>query len=498
MKKYFLNPDYKIRSDKDRYLLYNQLFRHYKSDEVKTFIHPFHAWILSLFSGGNSLENVISQIAHALNISTSSAQEYLNPWIENTKHIILNVCDVKVRLPRNLIIPENKILESSDIEKYEIYQPSRIYKVDLTTKRHETPYLLTLMLTNKCITKCCYCYADTHTCVSNYIPVKRIIEIIKEAKGLGIYNISLIGGEVFLHPHWDIILKEIVDNGFSPDIISTKIPITKSIISKIKDSGYKGRIQLSIDSFDPKIASETLLVHGNYTERLINGIELLDESDIPYKIETVLTKQSAVRKNIDQMFSFLSSKKNVVSWEIRSAMFSHYKTEQNFHDIKASKTDLMDIFKYLTYEVAPLSTFPVVLPRPEHNKEYFTADNGSSSFKGARCSALNQHLFILPDGKCTICEQLYWNPNFVVGDLNYQSIMEVWNSPRVHELLNIKQETIQRESACHDCNLFQDCFKINRNRCWSDVIKAYGTQNWDYPDPRCNLAPSMKHDITYK
>lgn len=37
-------------------------------------------------------------------------------------------------------------------------------------------------------------------------------------------------------------------------------------------------------------------------------------------------------------------------------------------------------------------------------------------FNGAVCSALNSHLFILPDGKVTICEQLYWNPRFIIGD----------------------------------------------------------------------------------
>lgn len=76
--------------------------------------------------------------------------------------------------------------------------------------------------------------------------------------------------------------------------------------------------------------------------------------------------------------------------------------------------------------------------------------------------------------------------------------MEVWDSKRVHELLEIQQESIQMSSPCHDCNLFKDCYKVHRNRCWSDVIKAYGADKWDYPDPRCNYAPEMTHNISYK
>ena len=36
------------------------------------------------------------------------------------------------------------------------------------------------------------------------------------------------------------------------------------------------------------------------------------------------------------------------------------------------------------------------------------------------------------------------------------------------------------------------------NRCWAEVIKAYGDEHWDYPDPRCKLAPKMKTNLIYQ
>jgi hypothetical protein len=47
---------------------------------------------------------------------------------------------------------------------------------------------------------------------------------------------------------------------------------------------------------------------------------------------------------------------------------------------------------------------------------------GSQNFKGAECSANSSHIFILPDGKVTIGEQLYWKPHFIIGDLSRQTI----------------------------------------------------------------------------
>ena len=38
----------------------------------------------------------------------------------------------------------------------------------------------------------------------------------------------------------------------------------------------------------------------------------------------------------------------------------------------------------------------------------------------------------------------------------------------------------------------------NMNRCWAEVVKAYGDEHWDYPDPRCKLAPEMKTNLIYQ
>lgn len=53
----------------------------------------------------------------------------------------------------------------------------------------------------------------------------------------------------------------------------------------------------------------------------------------------------------------------------------------------------------------------------------------------------------------------------------------------------------QRESM-QGMPSFEDCFSY-QNRCWSDIIKAYGKDCWDFPDPRCCFAPAMKNKLSY-
>lgn len=51
-------------------------------------------------------------------------------------------------------------------------------------------------------------------------------------------------------------------------------------------------------------------------------------------------------------------------------------------------------------------------------------------------------------------------------------------------------------SPCSTCEIFDSCFS-NLNRCWAEILKAYGDENWDYPDPRCAKAPKMKNNLQF-
>lgn len=59
-----------------------------------------------------------------------------------------------------------------------------------------------------------------------------------------------------------------------------------------------------------------------------------------------------------------------------------------------------------------------------------------------------------------------------------------------------KQDTIDKKSPCSRCKDYDACFK-NGNRCFSNILKAYGKAHSDYPDPRCFYAPKFKNNLTH-
>lgn len=108
---------------------------------------------------------------------------------------------------------------------------------------------------------------------------------------------------------------------------------------------------------------------------------------------------------------------------------------------------------------------------------------------------LNQLVFEVTDAcnlQCKYCgyRELYWNPQFIIGDIYSQKITEIWNSERALQLAFPEQKAFREVSPCKKCSLFEEYYSFP-NKYIVDVLKGYGYENIDYPDPRCAKAPNL-------
>ena len=117
--KYYLNPDYIIRKDGNRYLLHSRFMKKYDSDTAKSLIHPYHARLLSLFSAGSSVEQAANVIASDMGVTQEDAKEILAPWLRKEKFRI-KVNDSIVRIPKNILVPSDCILDKNEIVEFNI------------------------------------------------------------------------------------------------------------------------------------------------------------------------------------------------------------------------------------------------------------------------------------------------------------------------------------------------------------------------------------------
>ena len=493
---YVLNPDYHFKSDGDRIAMYSKKqVAPVSSPDWVSFVHPIQAQILNAFSRKKTIDDQCNLLAHTYGLSKEQILELLSSYIENDKIVFTIFCGTKIYFPKNVLIALDKVESAFKENANNVVQVDKL-TINLKQDRmHIAPQSILLMLTNKCVTNCKYCYADKNT---KYVPMStdEILHLINDAKRLKMSYIDVIGGEVFCRKDWDIIIKKIVDNGLMPNFISTKMPIDEKTIKKLKSTGYNNVVQISLDSLDEQVLHTLIDCKVGYVSKMKQTIVNLEKYGFKVQFDTILTKLKANRKSLYQLFLFISDVTNVEYWEIRIPEVSIY-TPETYKKIKASKGQLLDCIEYINEVLRPKAQFNLFCSDNCLEEHLGEGKDCDKHFYGGNCVMLKQLAFVLPDGKVSACEQLYWHPQFIIGDLKKQSIEEIWNSPKAWELYNLSQGVFRKESVCSHCKIFDFCNLENHRRCFVKVIKAYGKDKWDYPDPRCQYAPKVTSDLLY-
>ena len=484
-----LNPDYYFRPDEKRVFIINKDYAHQSSQGWDSIVHPIHAIVFSAFQHNEPWETVIVRLSEFLGRSKESVEAMIQPFVDNPENVYVEQNGHQFRIPQNILIQSEQPITYERVFKTEdfLFEES-----DYETERYlHAPLNMTFMPTNRCLTNCLYCYADKSHKVETMISFNRLVEIMDEAKDLGVLGFNIVGGETFCYPQWKQLLAEIKKRNFQMMRLSTKMPLIEEDIDYLKVIGID-EIQVSLDSLDVDTEKQMVGVDENYVNRIIQSLRWLKEKGFNVQIATVLTRFNDHVDSLETMFHLFEDL-HVDSWNLTPGFESLYKAAHSFISSRAALNKVRDFVNQIKGETRIRITFSDTF----FDREYGEVEDGSRNFKGARCSGLYNHFFILPEGKVTVCEQLYWKSEFIIGDLNTQSIVEVWHSERVKKLLNLKQKDLKPISPCSSCEIFDSCFG-HLNRCWSEILKAYGDENWDYPDPRCIKAPKMKNNLKFE
>lgn len=448
-------------------------------------IHPLFAMVFALLSEPVSVEEGIGRISYFWDISEEEARHFLSKFLQAEEPFGIEYEGVRSLFPKNILVPASEASEET-----REYTPEQFAytEVDLEQERlYTAPLGIVFMINNTCATDCVYCYADKQV-RSSLLPFSKVKETIEEARKLDVNSFALVGGEFFLYKDWEKLLDVLIRNRYKPDLLSTKVPLTEELISRYKK--YDIPLQFSLDSLEEATLSKMLHVKPGYGEKIKKAIAWADRYAIRFQISTVLTRYNSQIAGLEEMRSFLAPFKHLVRWEIRVGFKSLY-SKSNFDEIKIDAEEAESIGKWIK-EVE--NDFPIPILWSENKDKYFKTSGGSRHFPGSRCSANYSHMILLPDGKVTICEQLYWNERFLIGDIKDNSIPEIWNSPKALRLAFPQKSDFRAVSACSDCAIFDACMAFP-NRCIADILKGYGEENADYPDPRCDQAPAFIHPL---
>lgn len=485
---YILNPCYFLHNDIYRCQIgsysiprYNDIV--YTSDRLLN-IHPYVAQLLSVFDGKKTLDDCVTLLSKHFKLSNEAVFNIVSLYIENKEWIGSENTGTVFRALENMLILK-KSYDRQEYYKIEDFKKGAV--VNLGFCRNIKPVSCIFELTMKCFTNCEYCYANREY-KGDGLSTEKIIDIIQQLYDYGVKDVDINGGEVLLHPDIKKILEKLASCNFYP-LISTKYPVGQDMLQFLKRLGFN-HIQISLDSVNPQTLSSILHVDADYFEKIAQTMKQLDEMNFSWQTNTIITKYNEdIETEIIPLFSFLTSFKNIRRIACSEAGFSLYKSNSHYQHIKPKLSSFKTIIPYIQNLKKEFPSIIFKEPSPLDVTSFLNNDFDDFQER-AICTGNERSFVILPDGKVTICEELYWFPQFIIGDLLKNTIEEIWSGEKAKTLFNIKQDSIRKESACHSCKEFSIC-RHHKGVCWKMIMQAYGTENWDFPDPKCPFAPPI-------
>lgn len=488
---YIINPNYILKNDQYRVYLtyrYNPNMKIANDVDIQFFsyIHPEQAKIFALFDGERTMSEVIDIIAEKLNISRDRASELIEPYIENKKRLRVTFQNNNFAFPTYFLIPKKR-----DVEIYSYDQNSfDCSELDFINPRINLfPIDITLMVNTICKVDCIYCYADCRKKTDCQVPIETLDRLISDCRKNNVRSFNLMGGEVLLYKNWEWLVKKLMEYDYTP-YISTKIPVEKNTVQIIYDLGIR-LFQISLDSFDGNILEKNLNIpNGNkYIEKMEKTLKYFEELNIKLNIHAVITKNNNDISHLQQYLNRLSTFGNILNVQISIVGESLYKKGYSEH--KLSREEVMKISDFInSARQKKIYPFTISISTGELKETFIGNKNGKKRMyeKRGLCSANVMQAFILPTGDVTICEELMFNPQFILGNLKNDDLATIWKN---NKLKSLGSADLYEFSPCGKCKEFASCRGIEAKKgvCWKQVLHAYGENNWNYPDPKCPYAP---------
>jgi len=169
----------------------------------------------------------------------------------------------------------------------------------------KAPILVTFDVTARCNLQCKYCYVRAGQKLPQELTTEQIRSIIDELADLGVFWISISGGEPLIRDDICEIVECCVAKGFSTSITTNGTLLTAELASQLRKTGLE-RVQISIDSADPH-PHEAMRGKGTHQQTL-RGLTYLKEAGFPFiGVSCVPTKLNL--RNIPHLIDWVHKQK---------------------------------------------------------------------------------------------------------------------------------------------------------------------------------------------
>jgi len=342
--------------------------------------------------------------------------------------------------------------------------------------RHRAPISILWHLTADCATDCQYCYLPRRKIAhSDLLPWPRLLELIEEARALGVFGLEPAGGDVLLYPYIVDFLDAIAKGGFFPVSISTKSFLSPERAEQLANCSALYELQLSIDSTVEEIA-DFLVQKPGYCRRILQSIDNALDGGLRVACKAVITPYNL--STIPKLYRDLR-RRGVKKIRLATYCRSAYRHEDTLFndpgDYAWLDAQIRDLEQEFSEQIVLQNGYASPSPLSVEQREVLWQER-------SMCGAGRTLFMTCADGKVIPCEQLPETEEMFCGDLGYQSIEEVWDGEALRNVTYGIPRRRYKGTVCWNCPDIEECHD-KMGYCIRDTYIACGTI-YDAP-PNC-------------
>lgn len=421
------------------------------------YLHPIYGVLLALCNGRRSGEELQQILTQAFGFPAQRASELLQRLDgELTSYV--------VRSPEPL-----EAGERYDPVEF-VYQPVG----DPNLRRLSGPVYIAWLITERCPFQCVYCCVKTLPAAGvadGELNREESLRFLADCVASGVRAVTLHGGEPFLRHDTPEMIAYLLSNGVFVTV-STKLALPEATIARVRDAGLT-ELQVSVDTPDAEEA-DSIVGHRNYLRGALRNIELLQRHGILPKINTVVTRRNV--REIPRLIRLLAAR-GVRKISLSGYLRSHWKHDD---DLLAGRAELLRMADQVESLRADLPELEITMCPLEDPRDASLATDGFSS-----CSGGKSGLVVGADGRVSICDRLLAFDEALVGNVNRESLMEIWNGERLRAFVEPDDEAFAG-TECEGCSFNERCDWRIRCSYRSHMIR----QRMFAPDHLCSVVPA--------
>ena len=226
--------------------------------------------------------------------SMDQLRQKRHPVIETFRRTI-NCCSPHVR---NTLV--NNLLVKS-------FMQGAVRREKVRSEGTRVPGTFLISPTMRCNLRCTGCYAGNYS-MKDDLEFEVIDRLLSEGKELGIYWVTILGGEPFIrHDMWEIYKKH---NDIAFQIYTNGTLVEKDAAKKLEEVGNV-LVVFSLEGFE----EETDARRGKGTfQRIMQGMENLREVGVPFGFSSMVTRHNVDTIISDEFTDMLVERGCILGW----------------------------------------------------------------------------------------------------------------------------------------------------------------------------------------